>query len=714
MVFAPHDLYVSTAGKDNWSGRLPEPNAEGTDGPFATVTKARDQVRRLRQSAACLQPLTVWLRGGRYLLDKPLQFGPEDSGPTTYAAYPGEEPILDGGRVVSGWQETEANGVTAWIADVKGLRTHGGGGEFHSCFVNGRRAVRPRLPKEGFFWMAEAPHVPDGQLFEGSDRFRARPGDIQEWHNLPGVDVVVMHFWVEERMPIWDFDAETGWVRSFHKSIFVLKDDVHNCPAKYYVENVFEALTEPGQWYLDMYMDKSRHRERDAAHLYYVPREGETPANTCAVLPHLHQLLRICGDLDAGRPVSGLTFRGLCFEHTDWTDETHFGKWIDPYASPEKLRDRDSYRHFVLNDGADPDQEYAAMPQAAFHVPGAIMLRGAQQCAIEDCRLAHLGGYGIDLQEGCFANRIVGNTITDLGAGGIKLDGADAEGNPAWRNGHNRLTDNHLYDGGHAYLSACGLAMLHSYGNTVCHNHIHDFLYTGISCGWVWGFADNVSKDNLIAHNHIHDLGKGILSDMGGIYVLGVQPGTVLRGNLIHDIEKSNYGGWAIYPDEGSSHLLIEDNVCYNTSSTVFHQHYGRENVVRNNIWAFGREGMLQLSRAAAHNSLTFERNIILSNGQPLHVGGYGHRLHEPNLISDLNLLWDLAGEPFATQGEERLSVADLQARGLEVHSVIADPGFADPERGDFTLPPDSPALALGFRPIDLSTVGPRPPDQRD
>ena len=65
---------------------------------------------------------------------------------------------------------------------------------------------------------------------------------------------------------------------------------------------------------------------------------------------------------------------------------------------------------------------------------------------------------------------------------------------------------------------------------------------------------------------------------------LGVQPGTVLRGNLIHDIEKSNYGGWAIYPDEGSAHLLIENNVCYRTNGEIFHQHYGRENVIRNNI----------------------------------------------------------------------------------------------------------------------------------
>src|SRR5579875_487287 len=80
----------------------------------------------------------------------------------------------------------------------------------------------------------------------------------------------------------------------------------------------------------------------------------------------------------------------------------------------------------------------------------------------------------------------------------------------------------------------------------IAHNHIHDLFYSGISCGWVWGYAESVSHDNRIEYNHIHDIGQRLLSDMGGIYTLGVQPGTVLRGNLIYNVEKHNYGGWAI------------------------------------------------------------------------------------------------------------------------------------------------------------------------
>jgi len=104
---------------------------------------------------------------------------------------------------------------------------------------------------------------------------------------------------------------------------------------------------------------------------------------------------------------------------------------------------------------------------------------------------------------------------------------------------------------------------MHAAGNIITHNHIHDLYYTGISAGWRWGYNESVARDNLIEKNHIHDIGQGWLSDMGGIYTLGVQPGTVLRGNLIHDVNKASYGGWAIYLDEGSSHIIVENNICY-------------------------------------------------------------------------------------------------------------------------------------------------------
>jgi hypothetical protein len=237
----------------------------------------------------------------------------------------------------------------------------------------------------------------------------------------------------------------------------------------------------------------------------------------------------------------------------------------------------------------------------------------------------------------------------------------------------------------------------------------------------VWGYTDNISRDNHIEHNHIHDIGHGRLSDMGGIYVLGVQPGTVLRGNLIHTIRCANYGGWCAYLDEGSSHVLVEDNVCYDAGTQAFHQHYGRENVIRNNVFANGARGQLAISRIEDHLSFTFERNIVVGAGRPAFVGRAPSLPTGLRMISDLNLFWDTAG-PTAIAGEGRPDAVEpdgpiepfdndeWRALGHDAHSVIADPGLTLPVDGEppaITMTGDRLA-EIGFRPIDLSGVGPR------
>ncbi|HRT29164.1 MAG TPA: hypothetical protein P5527_05180 [Kiritimatiellia bacterium] len=145
---APKDgvtFYVSTKGNDAWSGSLPKPNWTGTDGPFATVTRARDAVRALKASGPLSVPVTVLLRGGRYYVTEPLRFGAEDSGtescPVTYAAYRGETPDLIGGRQLTGFQSAKNGQVSLALPEVKA-----GTWSFRSLFVNDERQVRARFP----------------------------------------------------------------------------------------------------------------------------------------------------------------------------------------------------------------------------------------------------------------------------------------------------------------------------------------------------------------------------------------------------------------------------------------------------------------------------------------------------------------------------------------------------------------------------------------
>lgn len=671
-----HELFVAPNGNDQWSGTLTEPNAEGTDGPLATLAGARDAVRRLKTSGLLPAALTVKFRGGRYPLSAPVVFTPADSAPVTYTAYPGEQPIFEGGVRLTGWQPTQVNGVQAWVTDAPF--------DFHQLFVNGQRQQRPRLPKQGEYHIAAVEgDASKMTLFQGTDRFQCNPGDLSgSWRNLNDVELVVVHFWAEERLPIQSFDGATNTVISTRKMLFNPRQDFAGTLAPYHVENVFEALTEPGEWYLD----------RGDRRVYYIPLPGQTPENTEIYASRLLQFIRVEGQPD--QPVSFIRFEGLAFEHGDWVQPAGYGLRFNPYgpARPD----------YTMEDTEiDPPgaKEYACAAQAAYNVPGVLYFEYATHCAVANCRVEHVGWYGIELAEGCSGIQLTDNTLADLGAGGIKIGGASVSGLRHDQTGYNHVTGNTIHHGGEVFLSGVGIAMLHTFNNHVAHNHIHDLYYSAISCGWVWGVKDCISRENRIEYNLIHDLGFGILSDMGGIYTLGVQPGTVLRGNHIFNVRARGYGGWGIYLDEGSSHILVEGNVVYNTWSESFHQNSGRENLIRNNIFAFSEMGGARLSnQIGSHNQLTFERNIFITDGLPIFTTGRV-RLENRPFLSDLNLFYDRSGaEPVFYTGSSKtgtkFTLEEYRAFGNDRHSVIADPGIEPP---NITLSPDSPAHEIGF-----------------
>ena len=674
-------FHVATDGNDTWSGTLAAPNAERTDGPLLTLVAARDRIRAARKEAPSSAPTTVLIREGVYQVSGPFVLLPEDSGsssqPVVYAAYPREHPVISGGRRITGWERGQGN---VWSVEIPEVRE--GTWYFRELFVNRRRAQRARIPNFGFYRL-EGPQLESKPL-----QIRYKSQEIKKsWAERGDVEIVALFAWSEIRMPVRQVD-ERARLATLSGDAMPSNKEVE---ARYYIENAPEGLDSPGEWHLD----------RKSGVLSYWPVRGEDPNHLEVTAPVTTQLVQFEGHPSTGKMVRNIVLRGITFREADWS--------IGPSG-------------------------YADV-QAAVEVQGALKATGAVDCTLEKCVITAVGGYAVEFGEGCKRNRIVRNEIFDAGAGGIKLGQArgslQVEETPLYdneeqRNSDNTISDNQIYDLGTVFPAGVGVWIGQSIGSTVSHNHIYDLNYTAISVGWNWGYGPNQCHHNIIEYNHLHHVGRGMLSDLGAIYTLGIQPGTVIRNNLIHDVESFSYGGWGIYTDEGSSNILIENNVIYRTNRAGFHQHYGRENIVRNNVFAFAKEHQVVLSKLEDHLSFTFERNIVYWTEGQLFGGRWaGSRLwpdcKPENTMEkvyahaekdckhfriDHNLYYDTRGGKFPFYDR---SFAAWQQQGNDLHSTVADPLFINPSSYQFGLQPGSPAFKLGFKPIDLTNVGPRP-----
>ena len=335
--------------------------------------------------------------------------------------------------------------------------------------------------------------------------------------------------------------------------------------------------------------------------------------------------------------------------------------------------------------------------------------------------IEHIGNYGVEVTVGCADIEIARNRFTDIGAGGIRIGHffsweTDGSGKLTERgqkrkaampkgphSGRITVADNEISHCGRFTPEAVGVFVGDNANVTVIHNHIHDVFYSGISVGSVQDFGPCSAADNVIEYNHVHDIGQGMLSDLAGIYTCS-SPRTRIRYNLIHDVSRRDYGGWGIYPDEGSHDLLIEKNLVFRCQDGALFAHHNRNITAENNIFAFNR--IAQVDRGGIGGfELTCRRNIFYFNDGKA-VGDYGiDHCGRDVCLFERNLYWNASGKPVLFGNK---TFAEWQALGQDKDSFIADPMFMASEKGDFTLRRNSPSARIGFKPWDFRAVGPR------
>jgi hypothetical protein len=657
------NVYVATNGNDTWSGRLPGPNPDATDGPFATLEAARDALRCIKPRGA-----TVWLRAGTYSLTQTFLLGAQDSGtpdaPIVYRAYADERVRLLGGKPITHFTPVTDPAILARLDDAArphvveaDLRAAGitDLGQFHSrgfnrpiapahleLFFNDAPMTVARWPNEGFVhiagWPSEAGHDDEhgkdiGALDQGFFYEGDRP---RGWKSLD--DIWLHGYWA------WD------WANSYEQvaSIDLERRLIKTAPPqghygfrtgnRYFFLNVLEELDAPGEYYVD----------RASGKLYFYP---PAPLEGSEALVSV-----LAGPLIQVQGASYVTLQRLTLEAGRGT-----GVWIE----------------------------------------------GGEHVQVTSCTLRNLGNHAVQI-DGGLAHAVTNCEIYGTGDGGVFVSGGERA---TLTSCEHLIHNNHIHH--LSRWSRCYTPAIHASGVGVhmTHNLIHDLPHSAII---FWG------NEMRVEFNHIHHVTLET-ADAGAVYTGRdyTGRGNLIRYNHIHDNGGYDWGTMAVYLDDCTSGQTIYGNIFVRVQRAAFIGG-GRENVVENNIfvdcmpavWVDAR-GLDK--REVWHNMIyrtMKERLDAMKHHQPPYSVRYpelaqldAYYAKDDGIPPENNVVahnicvggkWLEAD--WHTEAANYAQVSD--------NLVNSDPHFVDAAHDDYRLKADSPAFALGFKPIPVEQIG--------
>ena len=689
-VWGDREFYVAADGDDANPGTKAK--------PFATLTRARDEVRKAKKAG---RSLTVYLRGGEYHLAETVVFSIADSAPEgsaiTYAAFPGEKVVIGSGVAVTGWKKLRGDIYVAPIPEeLKGKL-------FRTLYDGGKRL--PRASRG--FCPASSPKGKKGypvvdENYDVLRKLEFPKGALRNWSNLSDVEVVIRphNAWVLNILALESVDERAGVAMTTIPGTYALNRCVQVRPGgiSAWVENVLEAMDEPGEWAVDTRKGK-----------VYLQPTGKTPGDKI-MAPRLTELIRVEGEIDipgpVDKPVRGLVFKGLTFSLADR------GAWTKDDA------------------GIQHDWEMVDKGDAL------VRFRGAENCRIIDCEFTNSGGSAVRLDLHCRGNRVAGNEIAHIGGAGVLLIGYGPGTKDV--NKGNTVVDNHIHDIGQIWWHSHAIVAWQSGGNRIANNYIHHcprkaVCLSGVRPGFFWlgrkgrrecsrtirrrevgdalKWASVIpflhTRNNVVEHNEIHHVLE-MLGDGAVINISGAGNGNIIRRNYIHDIENGACAS-CIRTDDAQKGTLVEENIVFRAKiggvTPKWENHFVNNFLIDAGpggdcIHTSGKWGPFGKSR--------IERNIMVNTGGNGRFWGGFRAEHVARLSGcsvDRNIYFHTEAKAPVDIGNEKF-LAALKKSGHDSASHYGDPLFVDYKNGDLRFRKNSPAIRMGIVPLDLKSVG--------
>ncbi len=646
-------LFVSHDGNDQWSGKLADPNTDGSDGPFATLEKARDTIRALKKKGGALEDgVTVYLRKGEYFIEDTFTLSAEDNGstnaPIVYQPYKNERVRITGGISIDQFKSLKnsearkrfrpsARGHIVYtnlkeqgINDFGELKNRGFGRPVYKSalelFFKGEPMTLARWPNDGWLKIKDVPKGQDGGQFTYEEK---RPKNWQDSNNI-WVHGFWTRDWADSYERIKTLDVENHLIQTYppHGVYGYTKGQ------RFYFLNVMEELDSPGEWYLD----------RNAGNLYFWPPES-IDKNDAYVSLTTEPLIQL-------KDVQHTQFKGMAFEYTRGN---------------------------------------------------AIEMDGGSNNLIAGCLLRNIGNIAVTINGG-EKNGVQGCDIHNTGDGGIRINGGDRNSlTPA---GHFAVNnDIHRYS--RSVITYRPAVRLHGVGNRLAHNHIHH----GPHCGVLFSGNEHMLEFNEI-HHVCYETG-----DVGAFYIGRdwTERGSVVKHNYFHHIEGPyTHGAMSVYLDDAASGNTIFGNIFYKASKAAF-VGGGRDNLIENNIFVecdpsvhFDARGLNWAAKYIKKGGgwRMYEKLKSVNYDQPPYSKKY------PELVP---ILEEKPHHPMGNKVIRNISVkgkwlnlqrVEKEWVHFEDNLVDEDPHFVDLENQDFRLRSHSPAFDLGFKPIPVEKIG--------